>query len=101
LGDLGCVLPPLCGCIGLAIGWWLAGYAVGLTLGVLSVIIGLRIVGKFTHGNTEFETGCILSILGLVAVVAIVPAIHKIRDRAAQIRAEREAQQSAPAEPGK
>ena len=94
--DLGCFLPPLLGATGLTIGWWLAGYVMGVGLAVACVVVGLWIVARFVRSNAPFELGCAFAAIGLAFVVALAPAVHKIRERAAQIRAEREAPQPAP-----
>ena len=86
---LGCLVPPLCAGIGLAVGWWSVSYAVGIGLAVVAAIVALRAVARYTHGNTAFEIGCILTVLGLAAVIAIVPAIERIKTRVEQTRAER------------
>jgi hypothetical protein len=99
--DLGCFLPILVAGLGLGLGWWAAGMWVALGGWIAGGVLGLYLFARLSRGTDFTPLGC-PSVVVLLLVGALIPAVGKIRRAAERIRTEHELrqQQSPPAPAG-
>ena len=97
LPDLvGCFLPLLLAGGGYALGSWLGGHWIGIVVAGGSVPLACRTWVRYSRTWATFESGCATTIVLLAFLSVSVPLLHRARERAREIKAEREAKQQAP-----
>jgi hypothetical protein len=89
-GTSGYLLPLVIGGSAFGLGWWVGGYWLGLGLAIGGCVLALLVIFRFARTSIATEMGC-ASVLIVILVVTLVPAVERIKEAAKRIQAEQDA----------